>query len=250
MKSYLLSSCCLGILLSTQFVLSQPLLAQECDLGLALDWNCDGKQVVAILGDSFVAGVGDKNEKTLHGYIGRSAKALPKISILGFGTKGQDTGQLLSEVKDALEARQSSELQEVLLTADVVVLDIGRNDRWLFGPPSDALSNLKEIRTLIQSEVRDETGIAPVVVLAVLMLPNRGAQGPWVAELNKLIFKSHKVATPANLRFDLVSKRLIGADQIHPTSRGYVELSKTFVSYLKKNLPGLLRKMKKAAAQS
>jgi hypothetical protein len=116
-----------------------------------------------------------------------------------------------------------------------VVLDLGRNDRWLFGLPSEALKNLKTIRQLIQGSIKKRTGVAPVVVIAVLMLPNRGAQGPWVKELNGLIFKSHKVSSPANLRFDLVSKRLIGADQIHPT----------FEAYLKKNLPVILNKTRK-----
>jgi lysophospholipase L1-like esterase len=38
------------------------------------------------------------------------------------------------------------------------------------------------------------------------------------------------------LRFDIVSKRLLSADQLHPTSIGYDELAKTFIAYVKKVL--------------
>jgi lysophospholipase L1-like esterase len=233
----------LAICLFIICLLSLPLnlFAQDCSSNLLIDNNCDGVQKILVLGDSFVAGTGDTNLKTLKGYIGRTQKALPKFEITAFGVKGQQTGQLLTSIKEAL-AQASGSLYNSLLETDVVLLDLGRNDRWLFGLPKDALKNLQTIRSLIRKEVKTISGKSPVVVLAVLMLPNRGAQGPWVKELNTLIFKSHSTTNPANLRFDLVSKRLIGADQIHPTSRGYVELSKVFVKYIKKNLPSLVRK--------
>lgn len=234
------------ILLISLCLISANAIAQSCDSGLALDWNCDGKQKVTVLGDSFVAGIGDSSIKTLHGYIGRTQKALPRIDIDGFGTKGQQTSQLLTQLKAAFNSEKSSSLLESLLLSDIVILDIGRNDRWLRGLPSVALKNLGDIRRLIKSSVEERTGVAPVVVIAVMMLPNRGDQGPWVKELDQLIFKSHSLNFPANLRFDLVSKRLIGSDQIHPTSRGYAALSKTFVYYLKKTLPGMLQKLKQA----
>lgn len=216
----------------------------SCDSGLALDWNCDGSQHISVLGDSFVYGVGDTKLKTLSGYIGRTRKALQKIKIDGFGTRGLETGQLLNQLKAVFSSNESSSLLDSLLKADVIFLDLGRNDRWSFGPPSDAFDNLVSIRKLIQTSVAEQTGITPIVIIDVLMLPNRGAQGPWVKELNKIILDSHKLTTPANLRFDLVSKRLIGKDQIHPTSRGYAALSKSFVSYLKKTLPAMIKKLR------
>jgi hypothetical protein len=64
------------------------------------------------------------------------------------------------------------------------------------------------------------------------MSPNRGSQSPWVKELDGLILKSHQVEFPADLRFDLVSKRLLQPDNIHPTSKGYVAMAKVFIAYL------------------
>lgn len=229
-------------LLCLSFCAHAPLFAQECSSGKPVDHNCDGQQKIAVLGDSFVFGVGDSKIKTLNGYIGRTQKLTPKIRIDGFGEQGQRTAQLLQKLRDTFSTNNESKLLTSLLEADAIFLDLGRNDRWLFGTPADALKNLQIIRNLLRTEIKQRTGVTPLVVLAVLMLPNRGAQGPWVKELNKLILKSNSPDNPANLRFDLVSKRLIGADQIHPTSRGYVEISKVFKKYLTKNLPALIRK--------
>ncbi len=229
--------------LLTILIASLPAIshAQEiCDSKLQVDVNCDGQQKIAVLGDSFVYGTGDANIKTLKGYIGRSQKALPKHKIAGYGVPGQQTSQLLENVKEALSPSNQSKLRDDLLEADVIFLDIGRNDRWI-GLPKTAYKNLQTIRTLLRSRITELTGKTPVVVLSVLMLPNRGSQGPWVKEFDAIILKGHSNKNPANLRFDLVSKRLIGADQIHPTARGYSEISKVFVNYVKKKLPGLVR---------
>src|SRR5690606_39037339 len=102
-----------------------------------------------------------------------------------------------------------------------VVLDLGRNDRWLFGPPIETFRNLKRAVTQIKKYTKDSAGLSPLIVTAVMMLPNRGSQGPWVKELNGYILRSNTLQDPSDLRFDLVSKRLLSKDQIHPTPQGY-----------------------------
>jgi hypothetical protein len=69
------------------------------------------------------------------------------------------------------------------------------------------------------------------------MSPNRGSQSPWVKELDNLILDSHEAESPADLRFDLVSKRLLQPDNIHPTSKGYAEMAKVFITYLLTKYP-------------
>jgi len=83
-----------------------------------------------------------------------------------------------------------------------------------------------------------------MVVIATIMLPNRGSQAPWVKEFNGIIIRNNKRTDPTDLRFDLVSKRLLSADQLHPTSQGYEALAKTFVNYLLKKLPGKMRALR------
>ncbi len=203
------------------------------------DLNCDGDFTLAILGDSFVAGVGDSENRNKGGYVLRTAKKLKRAKVVGFGESGQEARQLLLKLQRAfrrLPANPGS-LVSALLSADAVVLDIGRNDRWLFGEPAGTYRNLKRIVRLITNRAKEYTGSSPLVVTAVMMLPNRGSQGPWVAELNKLIAKGHSFKYPADLRFDTVSKRLLQPDQLHPSPAGYEGLTEVLVKYVKKRLP-------------
>lgn len=199
------------------------------------DYNCDEKLDIAILGDSFTYGFGDTKNGNKGGYVFRTEKKYRQVNFYNGGQQGLRTLKLLSDVTAAFKEKKGP-LYTALIESDVVFLDLGRNDRWLFGTPEATFRNLKRIASTIKSKVQNTTGVAPLVITAVLMLPNRGSQGPWVKELNEIIFRSNSKSAPADLRFDLVSKRLIGTDQIHPTSEGYAALTKTFISYLSKNL--------------
>ncbi|MFM1848706.1 MAG: hypothetical protein RL417_2180, partial [Pseudomonadota bacterium] len=149
------------------------------------DINCDGRAHIVVVGDSFVFGTGDTKNGGRGGYVLRAKKALRGATIDGFGTKGLDTRQLLKRLQVLFASTDTSALKEALFLGDFVVLDLGRNDRWFFGLPSEAYRNLKRIRTILRTEIARQTGRSPVIVTAVLMLPNRGSQGPWVKELNR-----------------------------------------------------------------
>jgi lysophospholipase L1-like esterase len=213
-----------------------------------VDYNCDGQLRIAIAGDSLVFGFGDKKNGNKGGYVLRLQRALPQAEIVNLGIQGLHTGPYLTtlarEFKDP-----NSELYAEFFSADIVILDLGRNDRWEFGLPSATNRNLKRIASLIKSEAASQGFVPPYVITAVLMLPNRGSQGPWVAELNQLIRRGHSGSAPADLRFDLVSKRLLDSDQIHPTSAGYDALYKTALSYLKKKVAPRLEKLRPDADQ-
>jgi len=205
------------------------------------DRDCDGAVTVVVIGDSLVKGIGDTKNSNSGGYIKRATKALPKIEFRSFGQPGLEARQLLKRVNETFASSKDSSLRAALDTADYVVLDLGRNDRWYFESPLKTGRHLKRIRLRIQNGVAQRTGgFSPLVITAVLMLPNRGAQGPWVKDLNLVIRKGDSLGAPADLRFDLVSKRLLGDDQIHPTSLGYAALAQTFIEYLTKVLPARL----------
>jgi len=218
--------------------LISPVAGYACpQIGGFIDYNCDGELRVSVFGDSFVYGFGDTANGNRGGYVLRAARQLPAYRFQNLGLLGDNSVALLARLKKALEARDSDDsTYRALIDADVIFIDTGRNDRWFFGPPSQTQRNLRQISNLINTEVRAITGIAPMVITSVLMLPNRGSQGPWVKELNTLIQRSNSKSHPADLRFDLVSKRLIGSDQIHPTSQGYTALAKTFVNYMRRGL--------------
>ncbi len=208
------------------------------------DFNCDGQVRVVVLGDSLVSGYGDSDNGNKGGYVLRAQASLPQATVENFGIPGLDTVQLLLNLNKAFRGTSYRALATALDEADLVVLDIGRNDRWFFGVPLQTFRRIKRAEALIKNRVAERAGNAPLVVAAVLMLPNRGSQGPWVLELNQLLEKSDSPTAPADLRFDQVSKRLIGADQIHPTPRGYKALAGVFVSYIKKLYPSHVRTLR------
>ena len=201
------------------------------------DRNCDGVVTVVALGDSFVTGFGDRKLRGNGGYVVRAQARLPTSTLKAHGVAGLRTGALLKRIRSAFNGSGYEDMLADILTADLVTIDIGRNDRWLFGPPQKAYRNLKRIQSLLANTVSELQGTSPVVTIAVLMLPNRGSQGPWVAELNEFIKASHSTSSPADLRFDRVSKRLLSSDNLHPSSKGYRALAKVYARYITRQYP-------------
>ncbi len=199
------------------------------------DYNCDGALNIVFLGDSLVYGTGDEKNGGSGGYVLRTEARLKDANLYNFGVPGQQTRALLKELDDAFGKNSKNEkMRDALRLADIVVIDEGRNDRWLFGPPIQTYRNIKRARKFVNSKVQRTEGYPPFIITSVLMLPNRGSQGPWVAELNKIILSRSTRKFPSNLRFDKVSKTLLSDDQIHPSSEGYQQLTKKLVRYLKK----------------
>lgn len=232
--SKFLGVSCLSVAISSQ-ALACP------DISKIPDFNCDGKLQISIIGDSLVYGIGDTKNENKGGYVLRASKALPKINFVNLGVPGMRTRELLLLLAGAYKDGTDPETKLAIDEADIVILDVGRNDRWLFGTPGEAYRNLKRARTIIKKEVTKVKGLPPLVVTAVMMLPNRGSQGPWMKDLNSIILKKNNAKDPSDLRFDLVSKRLLSSDQIHPTPAGYTSLASTLVKYLTKKLPSRMR---------
>lgn len=226
---------CIAIILPTLAHGSCP------DVAGLPDINCDQAATVVVLGDSIVAGVGDEANNNSGGYVTRTQERFSDARIVGYGVPGLRTLTLLKRVKDALSDKLYPELAIDLRAADLIVLDLGRNDRWLFGKPVTTLRNLKRIRDTLLTKIKRKQGTTPLVAQAVLLLPNRGSQAPWVKRLNQLIIGSHSEFYPCDLRFDLISKRLLSADNIHPTSRGYTTISNSFSAWLRREYPRYAR---------
>jgi lysophospholipase L1-like esterase len=222
------------------FLFSVSLVDSECLLPDPLPERlCDGKVVFTVLGDSFVYGIG---EAIPGGYVRRVSTRFPDIQFNNLGIPGDSAKELYRKIRKAFRNREltDSPLASTLLFSDYVLLDTGRNDRWDFVEVSVTYNYLKRSASFIQSQVEKGSGEKPLVIIANLMLPNRGSQGPWVKELNSLILRGSTLEQPANLRFDLVSKRLLNLDQLHPRSKGYDALARTLTIYLRKTLPEML----------
>jgi lysophospholipase L1-like esterase len=242
--SFVINKCSVLFGLVALGTIANVAFAQPCpDRNRIPDFNCDGSVQVLVLGDSLVSGFGDTVNDNSGGYVQRAQRKLREIGFMNRGVAGQRTFELIKDARDAFNG-VNPPLRSAIESADIVVVDLGRNDRWLFGEPISTYRNLKRIRKIITQNVKKTFGYGPLVVNAVLMLPNRGSQGPWVKELNEYILRGNSLSTPSDLRFDLVSKRLLGFDQVHPTSEGYSALAKVFVQYLTKVLPERMRKLR------
>lgn len=207
------------------------------------DVSCDGEVRIAVLGDSIVAGVGDEQYgDSGGGYVTRARMRLPSVTLAGVGKPGQTTEQLYRLVKTTLAGSSFPKLRATLSDADVIFLDIGRNDWWSVArrkepPTSPTYGRIRRLQKYLRDRLAMLSGRTPIVVVSRLLLPNRGGQGPWVGRLNRRLGATSSLYLPANLRFDLVSKRLYNADQLHPTALGYEAVTDVFVYYLTKVVP-------------
>jgi lysophospholipase L1-like esterase len=129
-----------------------------------------------------------------------------------------------------------SDLADALVASDLVVIDVGRNDEWSKSYAETAAA-LKRLRSEIEDDVSGITGHRPLVATAVLMITRTLKKGAWIAELNRYISASNSLSTPADLRFDAVPWQLCGPDRIHPTSKGYERLARTFKKYITQTYP-------------
>ncbi len=231
---------------ATPWVFASSIDSQECLAKEGVpDISCDGEVRIAVLGDSIVAGVGDEQYgDSGGGYVTRARIRLPSVSFAGLGKPGQTTEQLYRLVKTTLAGSSSSfpKLRATLSDADVIVLDIGRNDWWSVArrkepPTSPTYGRIRRLQKYLRDRLTALSGRTPIVVVSRLLLPNRGGQGPWVGRLNARFAATSSLYLPANLRFDLVSKRLYNADQLHPTALGYEAVTEVFVYYLTKVVP-------------
>lgn len=195
-----------------------------------------------MLGDSLVAGVGDKRVEG--GYVSRAQAQITEAQFHNYGVPGETALQLVRKLQKAFAGRGRSALARELKKADVVFIDTGRNDHWLHGSPLATYRNLKRARVTIEDSVRASTSHKPLVVTAVLMHPNRRFQEPWVSDLDDLLLRSNSTSAPANLRFDRISKSLLSSDNIHPTGVGYSKMAQVLVSYLLEILPRYIRALR------
>jgi lysophospholipase L1-like esterase len=200
------------------------------------DVNCDGSARVAVLGDSVVYGVGDTINGGKGGYVLRVAKRFPNATFDNLGTPGEQARRVIGIIESSFAGTGDPDFAASLTKADIVILDIGRNDWWKFGPASATWRNLKRIREVIQNEVKKVTGHKPLVVTAQIMGANRTGQGTWVAELNTLIAANSKPTSPGDLKFNSVSKKLL-LDRVHPSPVGYDRIAKILFDYLSVKLP-------------
>lgn len=231
------------IQLAFAFLYTREIYAQDCPkVGRYHDRNCDGEIRIVFTGDSLVFGIGDSANKNKGGYVLRVGKKLKGVIVDNLGVPGIASDELLALIEAGFSdspTKKEKAFADAILKADVVVIDLGRNDYFREDRErtiEETFGYLRDINSYIKKAVSDNDAVAPYVVQAVLMQPNRTDQGIYIKALNSLIFRSNSSNFPADLRFDSVSKRLLSSDQIHPTPKGYDAIARVFVQYFDKKI--------------
>ncbi|HMO01929.1 MAG TPA: NAD(P)-dependent oxidoreductase [Oligoflexia bacterium] len=225
----------------TFFILFNQTLASACPSHRGLiDYNCDGQFKVVGIGDSIVFGRGDLLNGNKGGYILRLAKHYKQAKFINLGRPGYTTTRLFREFKPALDQKKTNQIQEALKDADLILLDIGRNDFFANLTPEMTVRNIERIISLLRAAGRASQsggfGVTPFVAAATLLPTTRGYQRSFIENTNQLLLKRAGKNLPIRFRFDLIPSEAISVDGIHPTSRGYSQISSQANAALKKRI--------------
>lgn len=232
-------------LLTFIFVLFASTTAYSCPtVRKLIDYNCNQKLKIVFVGDSIVYGIGDTKNKNKGGYVLRLAKKIPFAQIVNLGKPGANSRGLLQNYTKDLNSKKNNATKEYLKDADLIVIDVGRNDLWRNHTQDQVVTFIRRLMKLFRTKVGRDTQSPPYVMSTVLYYTNRGSQNPFLKALNELLLKVNSSQFPVGMRMDTVSKRLLQPDRIHPTPAGYSALSKVALNYIKTTLQKKLSQLR------
>ena len=220
-------------------------IAQSCpDIHGIADLNCDGKLQITFVGDSIVTGFGDTENKNRGGYVLRLQQRFSDVAIKSVAVNGLKTGGLIELLTKAFDTDLAPKVQEDLRESDVVIMDMGRNDRLVPKPVKDTYRALQLAGNKIRKGVHKLSGFDPLIVTSVMMIPGRAYLAPFVRKLNAIILQGNSPDRPSDLRFDKVSSVYLSTDKLHPSSKGYEALYKVAEKYLLTELPAETKRLR------
>lgn len=221
-----------SLLLSAALLL--PLSAAACpQIDGNVDFNCDGIHKVAITGDSLVTGRGDLRFNNNGGYSLRVGRTLKTSSIQRLGMPGFSSQRVFERIKMRMESTRNNAIKSGLLDADLVIIDMGRNDFFTDVEPGFTVRNIKRLIKYLKRKLAQEGHTAPLFAVATLTPTTRGFQRPFVEGVNTLLAEFSSPELPVRLFFNNLDPALISADGIHPTTDGYMALADDTLAYLK-----------------
>lgn len=226
------------LMVGTVSSILSPLTVAACPTidGL-VDYNCDQKIQIGVLGDSFVFGTGDKKTGSKGGYVGRLAK-LPQFKnaqIIGMGLPGYSSFEILIEVKRSLASSRTNRLKRSLSDLDILVIDMGRNDFFQEISPSQTVTNLQTILKVIEQRVGHGAKIAPLFAVSRLALTSpssRPLQRVFISKVDSTLKKKSSPSFPVRVGFDALNTSLLSKDGLHPSPSGYAQLATILDTFL------------------
>lgn len=207
--------------------LSAPVLA--CPLvGGLVDFNCDQAHKIVFTGDSIVYGTGDAGGKG--GYVKRIAARYPQSEVVNLGFPGISSEALYRKLLRNFRRGSSNANVKKFANADLVIIDVGRNDYWEGLAPEATIRNLKRLVALIRQHLGKKYWGAPPVAVSNLLLTSRMVQRFFVRSVIDLMIAGNSSALPVLLRPDKLGTAILSGDGIHPSRRGYDRIANKIVN--------------------
>lgn len=222
------------ILISALTLMASSAKAQEsCPaIDSLFDLTCDGTLKIAIIGDSFVKGVGD-SPMDRGGYVARLAESFPNASLVNLGVPGITSEQLYRNYKTMFDRGSHGSTWTALQHADIVIIDVGRNDYWAQNPAAEVARNVKRLVRLIRVHLAEDPNYpAPAFGVTRLAPTNRSFQRGFINAVNQEFLKLKSSTFPVEVRADTMNPKHLRRDGLHPSSRGYDDLVLIFADWI------------------
>lgn len=196
-----------------------------------IDFNCDQKLKIAVIGDSVVWGIGDNKNNNEGGYPKRLASLLGhKVSNLG--DPGATSLEVLHDLMATIDKRST---KRKLKNTDVIIFDVGRNDYWKDETPEGVARNIKRSVQFLKKKLNGENGL-PYFIVSTLIPTKRAFQQPFIDEVNAALLRMKSRNLPVKLYFHKLKPKIISNDLLHPNSRGYKRIAKFLFEYFNNEL--------------
>lgn len=191
-----------------------------------VDFNCNQGHKIVFAGDSVVAGRGDHRDEASGGYPTRVARQFPQSTVVNLGVSGHTSRQVLQGFRRGKFTTRSR-------GADLLILDVGRNDcrdRW---PTMQSVRMIKRTVKYVRNNIGESLSSPPLVAVAT-QIPNREWRRGCIEALNRTLLARKSKALPVTLRFDRLPASVLSADRLHPHAAGYDRIAKFANRFIRK----------------
>ncbi|MGI6681007.1 MAG: SGNH/GDSL hydrolase family protein [Bdellovibrionota bacterium] len=188
-----------------------------------VDRNKDKKIRILFIGDSFVRGVGDVNNKG--GYTTKlnndfRANTKRKVRITKIARPGATVAQILSHIKQNIYKNPT--MLRKIYNADAIILDMGRNDFWDRRNRNNVRRSITTLRRLIKF-LRTESGakVKPFITVSTLahVSTKKPKQLNFIKSFNTELLKYPKISGII-LQHQLPTT-ILSEDGLHPSPLGH-----------------------------
>lgn len=219
-------------------VLLLPPAAAACpQIEGLVDFNCDEKSKIVITGDSVVQGIGDSRNSNFGGYPKRLRKRLPQSRIVNNGISGLTARDLFERFRFSSFTRRSR-------NADLVLIDVGRNDCRDRLPANYTVQEIRRLVGYLRRRIGGRVQSPPYVVVAT-QIPNRELRRSCIETLNRALLQKRSNKLPVKFRLDRMNPSILSSDGLHPDDSGYSRIAKRTARFLKRRAVKLQLKRRK-----